>query len=176
MLAILATIAQLGRTVTVQQQDPRRVEPEQDVLGAEVAEYPALVVEQGEREGQLSHQNEPVGLRHIGQANRLQPVRLDHQPVHAARQAGQAAGLPEKLRLGHVHQESADAAPVRDEFPRPGEVRVQLPADSVVRVGQIPTELDNRPGDVARSARAEVQVLLVGERLGPDAKQSVAVD
>jgi hypothetical protein len=62
VLAILARVAQLGRAITVQQQDPGRVQPEQDVLGAEVAEYPALIVEQSEGECQLSHQDEPVGL------------------------------------------------------------------------------------------------------------------
>jgi hypothetical protein len=43
-------------------------------------------------------------------------------------------------------------------------------------VGQIPAEVHNRRRDVARSARAEVQVLLIGERLVPGAKQSIAVD
>jgi hypothetical protein len=55
VLAILTMIAQLGRAITVQEQNPRRVKPEQDILGAEVAEYPALIVQQGKCEGQLSH-------------------------------------------------------------------------------------------------------------------------
>jgi hypothetical protein len=75
-----------------------------------------------------------------------------------------------------MHQETANAASIHDQFPRPGEVRVQFMANPVVRVGQSTAEIHDHPRDVARPAGAKVPVLLVGEGFGPGAVQPVVMD